>query len=86
MAHPINCSLPNGNSLDYGECSSGAEYITDLDFPEPCQFQTGDDIIDFYAMDKDNFALDVSMLAVIMVVLRVVGLLGLYGRTYRKNK
>ncbi len=69
-----------------GDCPSGADSISDIDVNVPCQFQDGQDVIDFYAMDVDNYALDICMIVVIMVVLRTVGLLSLYARTYRKHK
>jgi len=52
--------------------------------PEPCQFQTGDDILDFYGYHNDRLVIDIFILLGMAVGLRMAGLAVLYIRSFRK--
>ncbi len=56
-----------------------------LDVPVPCMFETGSDVIAFYSMDEDNYAIDIIALFIFMIVLRVGGLLALHAKAYRRR-
>ena len=66
--HPIQCQANPCNPQDYPlgssipclptitdglpGCSDGADSIDSVEVPVPCQFNVGEDVINFYAMDE----------------------------------
>ncbi len=75
----MDCSGTN-----FSQCGDDGTY--DIEVPVPCQFQEGQDIIDFYAMDKDLFVFDIMMLVLMFFIFRIAGLVALFLRARRKNK
>ncbi|TRY79220.1 hypothetical protein TCAL_12520, partial [Tigriopus californicus] len=51
-----------------------------------CNFETGQDVIDFYNFDESNYGFDIAMLVVMTILFRVLGFLALLARTYQKQK
>lgn len=53
--------------------------------PEPC-IPDGDGVFEFYGFDKDKYAFDFIMLAVLAIGFRLVAFFALLAKTYRRNK
>jgi len=80
---PLDCNnfrptLPQCSAPDVAEVAA-------LEVPRPCQFQDGEDILDFYSFNPDNLVRDVCLLIALAVGMRVLGFITLYARAYRKG-
>lgn len=53
--------------------------------PLPC-ISNGDAVFQYYGFDKDNYAFDFYMLAVLAIGFRLLGFFSLLAKTYRKSK
>nr|AHK05664.1 ATP-binding cassette transporter sub-family G 90506 [Tigriopus japonicus] len=56
-----------------------------LNCTERCNFETGQDVIDFYNFNEDNYGFDIAMLVVMTILFRILGFLALLARTYQKQ-
>ena len=74
-----------GSTLE--ECSAGnISAVDSISVLSDCQLNVGEDVLDFYDMSVDNYALGIVMLIVMAVVMRAGALGSLLYRARRSNK
>jgi len=78
--------IPCGECQVLPQCQNpDVDGISQIDLPSPCLFQKGEDVIDYYAFDKDNFVVDIIALIAIAVAFRIIGFVAVYARAKSKQ-